>query len=79
MRTGVEIRLTGSRADVEALAEALTRHGERLGLAVVEASGWYPNRPRRARPGQRPDGRPAGAGEACAGRVYLHTHPVTVP
>ena len=51
--------------------------------AVVEASGWYPNRPRRSRAGQHPGGRGvdqlAGAGEACAGRVYLHTHPVTVP
>jgi hypothetical protein len=68
--SGVEIRLTGPRADVEALAGALARHGQRLGLAVVEASGWYPNRPRRARAGGGCGDQPAGVG-----RVYLHTHP----
>lgn len=81
MSGGVEIRLTGARADVEALADALTRHGQPFGLVVVEASGWYPNRPRRPRASQRAGGRRAGqsvgSGEACVGRVYLHTHPRT--
>jgi hypothetical protein len=71
--SGVEIRLTGPRGDVEALAGALARHGRRLGLAVVEASGWYPNRSRRARAGGRCGEQPAGG--AGVGRVYLHTHP----
>jgi hypothetical protein len=79
MAGGVQIRLTGNRADVEALADALTRHGQLLGLVVVQASGWYPNRPRRLPVGQHPGSQPADVDQACAGRVYLHTHPSAVP
>jgi hypothetical protein len=68
---GIDIRVTGTRQVCDRLVGALTERGQLVGLVVVEASGWYPNRTHRTRPGTAP----GGPGEVGLGRVYVRTHP----
>lgn len=68
---GIDLRVTGTRQGCDRLVEALTERGHLVGLVVVEASGWYPNRARRPRRGTAP----GGPGEIGLGRVYVRTHP----